>query len=144
MTREEIIRQLKSLRAHCAYQAAWSPEEDSWRKDVEALDAALEYIRATPTITQPNEWISVEERLPGKEAWYHVAILDKKTGSYSVENDLYAVELAIAHGHEPGFCKARRWEEREELIAFDAAAIGKTVFLTPEVALAEQKGDRNG
>ena len=63
-------------------------------------------------------WIPVTERLPKKQAWYHVAIRDKKTMRVSVEQDLYAVETAKNFGHEIGFCKADRWPEREELIAW--------------------------
>lgn len=64
------------------------------------------------------QWISVEERRPEKQAWYHVAIRDKKTMRVSVEQDLYSVETAKNFGHEIGFCKANRWPEREELIAW--------------------------
>lgn len=69
---------------------------------------------ATPTLTPPNEWVSVETP-PTTQDWYHVAILDLKTGKYTVEQDLYSIELAKAHGFEPGFCKANRWEERERI-----------------------------
>lgn len=65
-----------------------------------------------------SRWIPVTERLPKKQAWYHVAIRDKKTMRVSVELDLYAVETAKNFGHEIGFCKADRWPEREELIAW--------------------------
>lgn len=59
-------------------------------------------------------WISVETP-PTKEGWYHVAVLDLKTGKYTVEQDLYSIELAKAHGFEPGFCKANRWKDRERI-----------------------------
>lgn len=61
-----------------------------------------------------DKWVSVDEP-PIKEGWYHVAILDMKTGKYRVENDLYAIEIAKAHNHEPGFCKAKSWPERDKL-----------------------------
>ena len=61
-----------------------------------------------------QKWTPVSEPHT-KEGWYHVAILDVKTGKYSVENDLYAIDIAKAHGHTPGFCKAWRWKEREML-----------------------------
>lgn len=64
------------------------------------------------------QWISVEERRPEKQAWYHVAIRDKKTMRVYVEQDLYAVGTAKNFGHEIGFCKANRWPEREEIIAW--------------------------
>ena len=68
-------------------------------------------------LREKKRWIPVTERLPEKQAWYHVAIRDKKTMRVSVEQDLYAVETAKNFGHEIGFCKANRWPEREELIA---------------------------
>lgn len=69
---------------------------------------------ARPTLTSPNEWVSVETP-PTTQGWYHVAVLDLKTGKYTVEQDLYSIELAKAHGFEPGFCKANRWKERERI-----------------------------
>ena len=66
------------------------------------------------TLTPPNEWVSVETP-PTTQGWYHVAVLDLKTGKYRVEQDLYSIELAKAYGFEPGFCKANRWEERERI-----------------------------
>ena len=78
------------------------------------LDQVLHDIQAIPTLTQPNEWISVETP-PTKQGWYHVAVLDLKTGKYTVEQDLYSIELAKSYGFEPGFCKATRWEERERI-----------------------------
>ena len=78
------------------------------------LDQVLHDIQAMPTLTPPNEWVSVETP-PTTQGWYHVAILDLKTGEYTVEQDLYSIELAKAHGFEPGFCKANRWEERERI-----------------------------
>lgn len=61
-----------------------------------------------------QKWIPVSEP-PTKQGWYHVAIKDLKTGKYRVENDLYAVEIAIAHGHSVGFCKEKAWPERDKL-----------------------------
>lgn len=69
-------------------------------------------------LREKKRWIPVAERLPKKQAWYHVAIRDKKTMRVSVEQDLYSVETAKNFGHEIGFCKANRWPEREELIAW--------------------------
>ena len=87
-----------------------------------ALDAAdlIEKLvtRIAELEAKAPRWIPVTERLPKKQAWYHVAIRDKKTMRVSVELDLYAVETAKNFGHEIGFCKANRWPEREELIAW--------------------------
>lgn len=69
-------------------------------------------------LREKQRWIPVTERFPEKQAWYHVAIRDKKTMRIAVEQDLYAVETAKNFGHEIGFCKAKRWPEREELIAW--------------------------
>ena len=78
------------------------------------LEQVLYDIQHVPTLTPPNEWVSVETP-PTTQGWYHVAVLDLKTGKYTVEQDLYSIELAKAHGFEPGFCKANRWEERERI-----------------------------
>ena len=78
------------------------------------LEDVLWEINAQPTLTPPNEWVSVETP-PTTQGWYHVAVLDLKTGKYTVEQDLYSIELAKAYGFEPGFCKANRWEERERI-----------------------------
>lgn len=71
-------------------------------------------IESMPTLTPQNEWVSVETP-PTERGWYHVAILDLKTGKYNVEQDLYSIELAKKHGFEPGFCKENRWKERERI-----------------------------
>lgn len=78
------------------------------------LEQVLYDIQHVPTLTPPNEWVSVETP-PTEQGWYHVAILDLKTGKYNVEQDLYSIELAKTYGFEPGFCKANRWEERERI-----------------------------
>ena len=79
-----------------------------------AWQGAIQLLYDMPTLTPPNEWVSVETP-PTTQGWYHVAVLDLKTGKYTVEQDLYSIELAKAHGFEPGFCKANRWEERERI-----------------------------
>ena len=78
------------------------------------LGRVLYIVENMPTITPPNEWVSVETP-PTMQGWYHVAVLDMKTGKYTVEQDLYSIELAKAHGFDPGFCKANRWKERERI-----------------------------
>lgn len=80
----------------------------------QGLNQAMWIITHAPTLTPPNEWVSVETP-PTEQGWYHVAVLDLKTGKYTVEQDLYSIELAKAYGFEPGFCKANRWEERERI-----------------------------
>lgn len=78
-----------------------------------ALQKEIEGLRA-----QLPRWIPVTERLPEKEGWYHVAILDNTTKRISVELDMYAVETANNFQHEIGFCKDGRWDGREKVIAW--------------------------
>lgn len=83
-------------------------------KGLNIARSAMRNPDAIPTLTPPTEWVSVETP-PTTQGWYHVAVLDLKTGKYTVEQDLYSIELAKAYGFEPGFCKANRWEERERI-----------------------------
>ena len=78
------------------------------------LEQVLYDIQHVPTLTQPNEWVRVETP-PTEQGWYHVAILDLKTGKYKVEQDLYAIGLAKIYGFEPGFCKENRWGARKRI-----------------------------
>ena len=83
-------------------------------EETPAIEACLNVVKNMPTITPQSEWVSVETP-PTTQGWYHVAVLDLKTGKYTVEQDLYSIELAKAHGFEPGFCKVNRWKERERI-----------------------------
>lgn len=74
-----------------------------------AYKTILEYLERT-------RWIPVEERLPEKQGWYHVVILDTKTKRKVIEQDLFAVEVAEKCLHNVGFCKDGRWEGRERVI----------------------------
>lgn len=65
-----------------------------------------------------SEWISVEDRLPEKQSWNHIAILDTKTGRISVEQDLYAIETAEKFKQKKGFCKDGRFNGRKVVIAW--------------------------
>ncbi len=65
-----------------------------------------------------SEWISVEDRLPEKQSWNHIAILDTKTDRISVEQDLYAIETAEKFKQKKGFCKDGRFNGREVVIAW--------------------------
>lgn len=122
MTDKEILQTIQALRA-CASGEA----EDCPFTAVDGCDGCpkvsadlIERLTAENAALREKvpQWISVEERGPEKQAWYHVAIRDKKTMRVYVEQDLYAVETAKNFGHEIGFCKANRWPEREELIAW--------------------------
>lgn len=43
-----------------------------WHNEYAVLSQCLSLIDAQPTLTPPNEWISVEERLPEKDGSYLV------------------------------------------------------------------------
>ncbi len=80
------------------------------------MPGAREAYRTILEALERTRWIPVEERLPEKQGWYHVVILDTKTKRKVVEQDLFAVELAEKYGHNVGFCKDGRWEGRERVI----------------------------
>lgn len=88
--------------------------EDNDTQGADIISDVILQLDDMPTLTPPNEWVSVETP-PTEQGWYHIAVLDLKTGKYKVEQDLYSVELAKTHGFEPGFCKANRWKERERI-----------------------------
>ena len=89
-------------------------EKNADPRFLNGVESILEWAQTLPTLTPENEWVGVETP-PTEQGWYHVAILDLKTGKYNVEQDLYSIELAKTYGFEPGFCKANRWEERERI-----------------------------
>ena len=59
-----------------------------------------------------------KDRLPEKQSWNHIAILDTKTDRISVEQDLYAIETAEKFKQKKGFCKDGRFNGREVVIAW--------------------------
>ena len=103
MTREEARKHMMLW--------VYSLDDMPPKQVMEALTMAADALR---TISRPSEWVSMETP-PTTQGWYHIAVLDLKTGKYTVEQDLYAIELAKTHGFEPGFCKANRWKERERI-----------------------------
>ncbi len=61
-----------------------------------------------PTIEERNtgKWIPCSKRLPEKEGWYITTVESEKTGKRRIENDLFAIDIALAHGLTPNrFCK---------------------------------------
>lgn len=80
------------------------------------MPGAREAYRTILEALQRTRWIPVTERLPEKQGWYHVVILDTKTKRKVVEQDLFSIELAEKYGHNVGFCKDGRWEGRERVI----------------------------
>jgi hypothetical protein len=103
MTREEARKHMMLW--------VYSLDDMPPKQVMEALTMAADALR---TISRPSEWVSMETP-PTTQGWYHIAVLDLKTGKYTVEQDLYAIELAKTHGFEPGFCKANRWKERDRI-----------------------------
>ena len=90
MTREEAIKQLKSLLAHC--ERMWSKDDSIFESDCEALKIALSALRpvtreqsvveqivdSQPILTP--QWISVEESLPKAEQEVLVACKTRTFG----------------------------------------------------------------
>ena len=52
--------------------ALWRKMEDSPWNDNADRDLAEEMVLSMPTLTPPNEWVSVEERLPENEARQYI------------------------------------------------------------------------
>lgn len=48
------------------------------------LDQVLHDIQAMPTLTPPNEWLRVEERLPGMSGNYICAVKDKNGSVWTI------------------------------------------------------------
>lgn len=105
----DLVRELNTLNDDNLADRVIANNDVQW-----CLSELQDILEDMPTLTPPNEWVSVETP-PTTQGWYHVAVLDLKTGKYTVEQDLYSIELAKAHGFEPGFCKANRWKERERI-----------------------------
>ena len=121
MTDQEIAQALRycgSCRGTCLECPAHTREGDCMKLLATSADIIERLTAENAALREKQRWIPVTERLPEKQAWYHVEIRDKKTMRIAVEQDLYAVETAKKFGHEIGFCKANRWPEREELIAW--------------------------
>lgn len=127
MTTEQLVKTLRYCSTVGMCDDCWlttiqkefgAPFCDDKLKQEAAVLIEQQAARIAELEAKVPRWIPVTERLPKKQAWYHVAIRDKKTMRVSVELDLYAVETAKNFGHEIGFCKADRWPEREELIAW--------------------------
>lgn len=122
MTDKEIVKSLRICATHIEKGCGLCPQMKYVRCTERLADEAITMIERltaeNAALREKQRWIPVTERPPEKQAWYHVAIRDKKTMRIAVEQDLYAVETAKNFGHEIGFCKANRWPEREELIAW--------------------------
>ena len=70
------------------------------------IDGVIERIQNLPSVQPEQRWIPCSERLPEKEGWYITTVESEKTGKRRIENDLFAIDIALAHGHIPNkFCK---------------------------------------
>lgn len=63
-----------------------TPEEKNFNQ------VARYFIRHAPTITQPNEWISVEDRLPGVTGKYIACVKDNMGARWTICAD-WSVEM---------------------------------------------------
>mgnify|MGYP004659232791 CR=1 FL=1 len=111
----EAADQLENQNAHIA---ALQQEIEKLRAQNEQLREAAALVAKESAELLERRWIPVEERLPEKQGWYHVAIRDEKMKRIAVELDSYAIETAKNFGHEIGFCKDGRWNGREKVIAW--------------------------
>ena len=92
MTIDEAINVLRWLNPPRA-------NKNSFDNFVKAIEMAVEAL-------ERQRWIPCSERLPEKEGWYITTVESEKTGKRRIENDLFAVDIALAHGHTPNkFCK---------------------------------------
>lgn len=81
-------------------------EEKEFPFETDICVSMIMEIDETPTIEPEQRWIPCSERLPEKEGWYITTVESEKTGKRRIENDLFAVDIALAHGHTPNkFCK---------------------------------------
>ena len=87
-----------------AIDATW--REPSYTDPLNVLTEVRDRLKALPSAQPELRWIPVTERLPKKEGWYITTVESEKTGKRRIENDLFAVDIALAHGHTPNkFCK---------------------------------------
>lgn len=52
-------------------------EKNADPRFLNGVESILEWAQTLPTLTQPNEWVSVEERLPEKHSEYIVCACDE-------------------------------------------------------------------
>lgn len=85
----------------------WHDEEGYPIEDAEDKRALLtDYFNGIPSAQQEQRWIPCSERLPEKEGWYITTVESEKTRKRRIENDLFAIDIAISHGNTPyKFCK---------------------------------------
>lgn len=100
MTKEEAIKRL--IDETCKYRLYCELYPDDCMKEECEIYMAIRALQERPK----GKWIPCSERLPEKEGWYITTVEGEKTGRRRIENDLFAVDIALAHGHTPNkFCK---------------------------------------
>lgn len=82
--------------------------ETDYARKCQQLDVLIDLLERENKRLQAERrrWIPCKERLPEKEGWYITTVENEKTGKRRIENDLFAISIAIAHGNKPHkFCK---------------------------------------
>lgn len=99
----EAIKIIKRLIA--SIEGVYKSNPLTEKKPQPVIDALI-FAVAVLEKQEQDRWIPVMERLPEKEGWYITTVENEKTGKRRIENDLFAIDIAVAHGHTPRkFCK---------------------------------------
>lgn len=111
MTRKDVIFQLNDLKRDAMSHFSDDGDDDIFRADVEALDAAIEALKEQPAkdIDVPtNRWISVKDRLPEESGYYlvfadigrsEVLSYSKKYQAFNAFDDSYSERNVIPVTH---------------------------------------------
>ena len=59
-------------------------EKNADPRFLNGVESILEWAQTMPTLTPPNEWVSVEERLPGVSGNYICAVKDKNGSVWTI------------------------------------------------------------
>lgn len=97
MTRKDVIFQLNDLKRDAMSHFTDDGDDDIFRADFEALDAAIEALKEQPakdTNVPTNRWISVKDRLPEKDENYIVTVCDE--GCSAGEGIWYSTVVVVA------------------------------------------------
>lgn len=76
----EIIRLAKKA------ADAWR-NTDTYHQAAQIIDMLISALEGEPTLTQPNEWVSVEDRLPRVGGNYICAVQDKNGGKWTIPSE---------------------------------------------------------
>ena len=100
MTRKDVIFQLNDLKRDAMSHFTDDGDDDIFRADVEALDAAIEALKEQPAkdIDVPtNRWISVKDRLPEDQEEVLVCTRSKN-GIRNIDKGYMAIDRFIHRG----------------------------------------------